>query len=243
MQPNENRPSSSRQTNYAYEQLAARIADGRVLRGGQLASERTLAEEIGVSRVTLRRAIDRHKTEGSLRSIQGAGTFVSSPVLREAPNNLLSFSRLAESRGLVATAELLNLEERAATVEEAENCGIAPGSPTAVIQRLRFLDGMPIAISRSLVPLHCAPQLLDADWNTASLYQELSQAGNPPVRADFAIEARLADNSESQHLGLVIGQPVLVTISTSFNAEGRVVEVANIVYRGDRYRFRSSVRA
>jgi GntR family transcriptional regulator len=233
----------STQTERVYREIKSRITDGRLSRGDRLAAERELCAELQVSRVTLRRALTRLNDEGTLRSIRGSGTFVASPVLGEPPNNLLSFSRLSTSRGLTASAVLIGLDEHAASIEEGERCGIAPGSPVVVIERIRLLDNIPVAISRSLVPLSCAPSVLHADWSTASLYDELSRAGNTPVRADYAIEAQPADRASAKLLHVSVGQPVLVTNSTSYAGDGRIIEIGQMTYRGDRYRFRSTLHA
>jgi GntR family transcriptional regulator len=224
-----------------YAELAARLADGRLRRGDRLPPERQLCRELDVSRVTLRRALAQLRDEGALQSVRGAGTFVTSPVLGEPQNNLLSFSRLSLSRGLRPSADLLNLDVRPATIEEGERCGIAPGTAVVSLERIRRLDDIPIAVSRSLIPLACAPTMLEVDWTTASLYDELSKSGNQPVRADYAIEAQGADHKTAALLKVGVGQPVLVVASTSYTSEGRAVEVGHMIYRGDRYRFRSSV--
>jgi DNA-binding GntR family transcriptional regulator len=229
------------QLHRVYTELSARLADGRLRRGDRLPSERRLCQELSVSRVTLRRALALLRDEGSLHSIQGAGTYVTSPVLGDPPNNLLSFSRLSLSRGLTPSAELLGLECRPASIEDGERCGIAPGTDVVSLERIRKLDGIPVAVSRSLIPLASAPSLLDVDWTTASLYDQLSAAGNKPVRADYAIEAQGADHTTASLLKVGAGQPVLVVASTSWSGDGRVVEVGHMIYRGDRYRLRSSV--
>jgi GntR family transcriptional regulator len=224
-----------------YTELAAQLGDGRLRLGDRLPPERQFCQELGVSRVTLRRALALLRADGTLYSIQGAGTYVASPVLGETPNNLLSFSRLAQARGLTPSAELLDLDAHPASIEEAESCSIAPGSTVVTLERIRKLDAIPVAVSHSLVPLACAPSLLDVDWSTGSLYGELARAGNKPVRADYAIGAQGADHPTARLLKVSVGQPVLVAMSTAFSRDGRVVEVGRMTYRGDRYRIRSSV--
>ena len=224
-----------------YDELSARLADGRLRRGDRLPPERRLCQELAVSRVTLRRALAMLRDEGSVHSVRGAGTYVTSPVLGETANNFLSFSRLSTSRGLTPTAELLALELRPASIEDGERCGIAPGAEVVSLERIRKLDGIPVAVSRSLIPLACAPSLFEVDWTSASLYDQLARAGNKPVRVDYAIEAQRADHLTAGLLKVSIGEPVLVVGSTSWGADGRVVEVGGMTYRGDRYRFRSTV--
>src|SRR3954454_15687928 len=89
------------------DELAGRIADGRLPRGIQLPTERELSEELAVSRVTVRRALAALRASGAVESFQGRGTFVAAPRVGEPPNALMSFSQLAASGGLTATASVL----------------------------------------------------------------------------------------------------------------------------------------
>ncbi len=230
-------------TDRIYGELLARITDGRLGDGSRLPNERLLAEQFGVSRVTIRRALARLRDERLIQSVQGAGTFVASAVLGETPNALTSFSRLAEARGLTAGAQVLSVVGRPATIEEAEQLIAAPGVDVVAIDRIRTLDGIPVAISSSVVPLACAPDLTTLDWSIASVFDELARAGHAPTRAAYSVEAQAADEAAAQLLNMPAGQPVLVTRSTSFSSTGRVVELASMIYRGDRYRFRSTLHA
>lgn len=237
------RPVAGALTDHVYSDLLARIGDGRLADGSRLPNERLLAAQYGVSRVTVRRALGRLRDERLIQSVQGAGTFVTPTVLGETPNALMSFSQLATARGLTAGAEVLDVRCRPATIEEAEQLLVAPGVEVASIDRIRTLDGIPVAISSSIVPCACAPGLTELDWSTASVYDELTRAGNAPTRADYSVEAQAADERAATLLRMSVGDPVLVTRSASFTATGRVVELASMIYRGDRYRFRSTLHA
>jgi GntR family transcriptional regulator len=226
-----------------YDELVARIADGRLPAGGRLPPERRLCEELDVSRATLRKALAALAKEGTIVAVQGRGTYAAPPRLTEPPNALLSFSGLAATKGLQARARVLAAAERPATISEGELFGIAPGAPLFELERLRMLDGLPVAIGHSLVPLGYAPELVAQDWTSASLYEVLSAAGSAPTRASYAIEARAAEARAAELLGVPVGAPVLVTEATSFALDGRCVEDSRLVYRGDRYRFRSTLTA
>lgn len=239
MAPTTNAPLHRR----VYAELGARIADGRLPRGGQLPTERELCQEFGVSRVTLRKALGALATAGAIEAFQGRGTFVSTPRLAEPPNPLMSFSRLAALGGLTATASVLAKLTRLSTIEEGERFRIAPGSPLFELERRRLLDGLPVAITRSVVPLAHAPQLPELDWTEVSLYDELTLAGYAPVRSDYSVEAQAADHRLSLTLDLALGLPVLVATSSSYSLDDRLIEQSRLVYRGDRYRFRATLTA
>lgn len=226
-----------------YEEIAARIASGSLQRGGQLPPEREFCQEMGVSRATVRRAIAALEDEGLIHAVQGRGTFVTVPRLVEPPNTLMSFTQLARERGTTAGAHVLRAEVRPSTLNEANRLRIAPGSPVFDLERLRTMDSMPIALDHSVVLLAAAPALPDADWSHASLYDLLTQAGNAPVRADCDVEARTADARWATQLEVAIGAPLLVAETSSYDRGERLVEIGRIVYRGDRYRFRSTLVA
>jgi GntR family transcriptional regulator len=226
-----------------HDELAARLADGRLPRGAQLPTERELGQELGVSRVTVRKALAALRAAGVVESFQGRGTFVAAPRLGEPPNALISFSQLAASGGLAATATVLAQEVRPATIEEGERFRIAPGSPLFDLERRRLLDGLPVAITRSVVPVAQAPHLPELDWSRASLYRELAAAGCPPVRSDCALEAQAADPRVAAELELPLAAPVLVAESSSYTLDDRLIELSRLVYRGDRYRFRATLLA
>jgi GntR family transcriptional regulator len=224
-------------------ELARRIAAGEVADEGRLPTERALCAEFGVSRVTVRRALAELAGDGLIYAVQGRGTFAAPARVDEPPNALLSFHQLAASRRLAAGARPLRSEVRPATISESELFEVAPGAALFALERLRTLDGLPVAVDHSLVPLAIAPELPEVDWAVESLYARLAAAGHAPVRADYAVEAQGADAPTAAALSLADGAPVLVAESLAHSAAGRVVDAGRIVYLGDRYRFRSTLLA
>ena len=131
---------------------------------------------------------------------------------------------------------------RAATIEEAEAFGIAPGAELVELERLRLLDGMPVAVDATRFPLARAPEALDVDFATISLYDVLERSGHPPVRAAYTRRGRSGvPERVGELLGLRPGDPVLVAETTAYDAGDRLVELARTHYRGDRYRFRATL--
>ncbi len=224
-----------------YRIVADQIASGVLAGGDRLPAERALCEQLGVSRATVRRALGELADDGLIESSIGRGSFVSSGPLVEPPNALLSLTELGSRRGLVPTARVLSAGVRAATVEESEAFGIAPGAELFVLERLRMLDGVPVAVDASRVPLARAPRLVAVDFATASLYATLTEAGAPPTRAGYTVEALPAAGPEAALLSIETDTPVLVTLTTAYDPADRVVELCRTVYRGDRYRFRATL--
>ncbi len=221
-----------------YRQIAKEIESGALQPGDRLPSERWLCDELGVSRATVRRAFEELAGDGLIEG-RGRGSFVTGDALVEPPNTLMSLSDLGRSRGLEASARVLSAEVRAATIDEAEAFGIAPGAELFELERLRLLDGIAVALDRARVPLAVAPELPALDFSSASLYETLDRAGSCVVRADYTTEARAADAYEAEQLGVVPGSPLLVASTVGYAEPDRLVELTHTAYRGDRYRFRA----
>lgn len=223
------------------EAIADQIRSGVISPGARLRSERALADQMGVSRVTVRRALDALADDGLVRATRGSGRFVSDTALAEPPNALLSFTELGAQRGLRATSQVLRAHVRPATLEEAEVFGVAPGADIFELDRLRLLDDVAVALDHSRIPLTVAPRLPTIDFETASLYAVLDEAGSLLVRADYSTEAVAADATQAHQLGVSPGSPLLLATTTSYDAADRVVELSRTVYRSDRYRFRATL--
>jgi GntR family transcriptional regulator len=223
------------------EELEAEIERGRRPVGSRLPPERALAEHFGVSRVTLRRALDELARAGTVAR-SGSGWMVASPAIGEPPNVLMSFSEMAASRRLKPGGRVLDRRQRPATIDEAEALGLAPGAPLFELERLRSLDDVPILIDRTRIPLSLAPGLYEMDLDGRSLYEVLEQNfGMRPTRARLTVEAIPADERRARLLGLEPGQPLLLCRQQSQDQTGRQIELCDMVYRGDRYRLRATL--
>src|SRR5215204_1049460 len=108
-----------------YRQIAREIESGALQPGDRLPSERWLCDELGVSRATVRRAIEELTADGLVEG-RGRGSFVTGDALAEPAGTLMSLSELGRSRGLQASARVLAAEVRAAPIDEAELFAIAP---------------------------------------------------------------------------------------------------------------------
>lgn len=221
--------------------LAEDLRAGSPGDAAHLPSERDLCARFGVSRVTVRRALRELEAEGLIAAAAGRGWFVRIQRFEEPENELLSFTAIAGTRGLRATARVLTARAREATLDEAERLGVAPGAPVVALDRLRLLDGVPLAIDRSLLPVSRVPGILERDWTSASLYEAMTEAGCAPVRADYVVRADAADADEGRLLELGQGRPVLRADQLSYDAAGRPVQLCRLTYRGDRYRFHASL--
>ena len=226
----------------AAAQLEAEIRSGRLGADERLMSERALADRLQVSRITIRRALAYLADKDLVRSSDRTGWFAG-PV-SEGSDVLLSFSDMGRRRGFRVTSQVLHCRQREASLAEAEELGIAPGSGVCDLARTRSFDGAVIAVTEAVVPQSLAPGLHEHDFATDSLYDVLrSQYRIRPARGRFAIQAAACEPAQARHLELRAGEPVLIFAQTGFDQLGRAFELARTVYRADRYLFRGTVVA
>ncbi|WP_200823512.1 GntR family transcriptional regulator [Actinacidiphila yanglinensis] len=221
--------------------IRGEIDRGVLQPGGRLPPERELCRQLGISRVTLRKALGSLVEAGVLNPSHGRGWYVAQSVQKkEWPNSLESFSETASRMGLKPHSKVLRAETTPASIDEAEQLGIAPGTPLFRLERVRFLEGVPIALDLTRLRQALVPDIEQVDFQERSLYSTLSAAGVEPVRADSTIEATKADEWAAEHLDLAPGDPVLVMRQLALSAQQEPLFVSTIRYAGDRYRLRTS---
>lgn len=225
----------------AVDLITKQIESGALQPGARLPPERELCQQLNISRVTLRKALNRLIEVGIVSASHGRGWFVSAGVSRkEWPNSLESFTETAKRMGLVASSTVLRAESSAATLDEAEELSIAPGTPLFHLDRVRLLDGVPTALDSTLIPVAVLPGWADIDFATASLYDAVTSGGTELVRADSTIEAREASDAIAESLGIAVGKPLLVMHQVVVDASDRPLFVSTINYSGERYRLRTN---
>jgi GntR family transcriptional regulator len=223
------------------ELIRDQIDKGVLKRGARLTPERELCEQLGISRVTLRRALRQLVEEGVLSASHGRGWYITQAAPRkEWPNRLESFSETAARMGLRTHSAVLRAESGAASLDEAEELGIAPGTPLFRLERVRFLEGVAIAVDLTRVPLSLVPGIGKVDFTSRSMYATLSEAGIEPMRADSTIEAAKADERTAELLNLAPGDPLLVMWQLALGARQEPLFTSSIHYAGERYRLRTS---
>lgn len=204
-----------------------------------LPAEREFADEMGVSRITVRKALDALVNEGLLIRRQGAGTFVAARVEKNF-SKLSSFTEDMISRGRVPHSAWLSRTEGQVTPEESLTLGLSPGAPVYRFNRIRYADGSPMALEYSTLAAFCMP---NPDFVEASLYEALEKTGHRPVRALQRLRAVLFTPEQADLLGVAARDPGLLIERRGFLRDGRAVEVTQSYYRGDAYDFVAELNA
>ena len=219
----------------AAQHLEQMIESGELPMGTRLDNEADLAGQLGLSKPTMRRAIEYLVGRGLLVRRRGIGTqVVQAKVTREIELTSL-YDDLAKS-GRNPSTTVVSFGTEPASDSIAAKLGIAAGAPVYVFERLRYAGAEPLALMRNHVPGQLM-RLSAADLETQGLY-DLFRANGISVRiAKQAIGARAATAAEARALGERKGAPLLTMERSAYDEQGRAVEHGRHVYRASRYSF------
>ena len=224
------------------ENLKEAIEAGTIAPGERLDNELELAEQLGVSRPTVRQAIQRLVQQGLVVRRRGLGTVVVGPrILRPVALTSL-YDDLAVAQRAPTTA-VLSLEEIAASDEIAQVLSLAVGTPVLSIERLRFADETPLAIMHNYLPAKLLQGRTEADLEQTGLYELLRSQGIQLHAADQVLAARRATAQEARLLQAPRSATVLTMTRTAFDLAGLPVEHGRHAYLADRYSFKMSLVA
>jgi GntR family transcriptional regulator len=184
----------------------------------RLPSERALAQQLGVSRPTVRRALDQLAAEGRLQRVHGSGTFASQrPVRAREPS-----------------ARLLAAREALAGASRSWRLGVSPREPVWHLERLRLAAGEPICLESIAIVKSLAPALLDHPLE-GSLSDVLAEHyGIDVVSAEQSIAATVLEAPAAELLDVPALSPALLVEHVSWDQHGRRVELTQSLFRGDR---------
>lgn len=208
--------------------------------GDAFPSEREIAEELGLSRGTLRNAVDALVAKGTLERVVGLGTFV--PRRQTAPRaTLTSFSEDMRRRGLVPASRVLRFEGTTATGWLAREMGLKVGAPVVYLQRLLFADGEPMAVDENYLPSEKLPGL-ERERAPRSLYEMLERRYGISLEwGEDQVEAIPASLVQSRLLGVGEGAPLLQLVRHAYSGD-ELMNYSACFYRADRYRISVPLR-
>ncbi|MFJ4918696.1 GntR family transcriptional regulator [Streptomyces sp. NPDC088725] len=216
-------------------QLEAAIEQGLLAPGSLLGNEIQLAGRLGLSRPTVRQAIQTLVDKGLLVRRRGVGTQVVHSRIKR-PLELSSLYDDLEAAGQRPATRVLRNTPEPATAEVAAALGVPEGSEVRLIERLRYAHDEPMAYLCNHLPadlIDYGTERLEA----TGLYRMLRAGGITLHSARQAIGARAATAEEAGRLTEPVGAPLLTMERVTFDDTGRAVEFGSHVYRASRYAF------
>jgi len=221
------------------QQLENAIQSGELKPGDRVDTEVELAARYGLSRPTVRQAIQELVTKGLLVRRRGVGTQVVNAHLRRPVELTSLYDDLVRANHLPST-RVLTLEHRPAPQAVAVELSVPTRSVLLYVERLRFDGGKPLAIMRNWLPVDLAPLTVE-DLEATGLYDLLRRSGVHIRVANQRIGASAATSAEARALKTKAGAPLLTMERISFDHSGRAIEYAHHSYRADVYQFETTL--
>ncbi len=221
--------------------LQSAIQSGAIPAGARLENEISIAEQLGLSRPTIRRAIQELVDKGLLVRRRGIGTqVVQGSVTRQV--ELTSLYEDLQSAHHEPGTQVLSLEVVEASDEVAAALGLDAGTEVLHLRRRRSTDGVPVAVLGNYLPRAFA-DISSEQLESRGLYQILRARGVAIRVAKQKIGARRAEGDEPELLEIEAGGPVLTMERVSFDQSGAAIEFGLHCYRPDLYRFETTLVA
>lgn len=215
--------------------LRSKIEDGTYGVDDQLPSEHQLSNQFGVSRITVRRALQTVENEGLIYRRQGLGSFVRDRRTRQGLVRLTDFAQDMAQAGLEASSKVLHHAQEPASADVAAQLDVDLETTVVRLDRLRLADDAPVAFDRTWLPLFYAQLLEGHDLAHETIYRILEREYEIPVlRGRYRITAVNAAEPVATTLGLSPGQAVLLIERRSQTQGDKPVYFQRRYYRSDR---------
>jgi GntR family transcriptional regulator len=222
--------------------IESQIRSGIWQPGDQVPSESDLGEKFHVSRTTVRQALGELVNQGMLTRVQGKGTFVAHPRIRQRLTRLTGFTEDFHTRLMKPASQILREEKEPALSRVASALRIPEGTPVIVLERLRLANELPMAVEISHLREDFFPSFTAQEFPGGSLYTYLAEKFNViPTTAHQDMEAIGCPQLQARLLGVPKNGPVLHIYRTTFDQAGRPFEQVESFYRGDRYVFQAEL--
>jgi GntR family transcriptional regulator len=205
--------------------------------GQALPAEPELEKRFGVSRITIRRALDELESEGLIIRRQGRGTFVREPPIMQEMSTLFSWTYAMRRMGYEIETRRCEIDLIEPSRELSSWLQLALQQRVVRIRRLRYAAGAPVCLMTNYLPEGLIPDLLEQGLRHESLYTTLVEHQLIPVHAADRVEARAATAWEAELLQIAPQSPLLQVTRISYDAGGHPLDVAVVSSRADRYSY------
>jgi len=220
-----------------YDGFSQLIESSELKAGDLIPSERELCDQLKVSRMTVRAAMDELVRDGLLIRKHGSGTVVSATKITKNALGFMSFSEDMHSRDMIPSSKVLAFTEMVADDLIASQLGIQAQAKIVYCERVRLANDEPMALEKGFLSYDRFPGILQYDLTARSLYNLLENEYDCyPVVAEEIIEAVILNEKEARLLGVTRGSPALLAKRITRDTKGIIIETVQTLYRADRYR-------
>lgn len=214
------------------KQIIGQIQSGELKPGDKLPSERELAENLNVSRITARQAIESLLEGGLIYREQGRGSFIAERKMHGI-QGFSSFTDDQRSRGVTPGSKVVRMELIQPDEELCKQLKIKVGDSAIHLTRIRMADDDPMALQTTYIPHSICPGLEEEDLNNRSLFRLLREEYFiHPAWTEAEVRALLPTKEEAELLNIGLDEPVLVVDGVTYTDSFDLVEVVRTVYHG-----------
>jgi len=218
--------------------LVGEITDGGLKIGDQLPTEESLVARFGVSRITVRRAIQNLVSRGLVEIRRGKGTFVAAPKITQDLTELSGFVEDMHALGRKPTARVIAKEIVTADATVASQLALTKGERVVRIRRVRLADGIPLSFDETFLPLEIGKKIITNNLKVEPIFSLLERKyGVPLIEAEYKLDAVAAETEVAAALKVKQRSPIFRIERTSYSTGSRPVDYERLYYRGDLVRF------
>jgi GntR family transcriptional regulator len=217
--------------------IERKIASGEWPPETLIPTELELVSAYGISRTTVRQALDELVQEGRIQRKRGRGTHVAAPKIAQTLAQLTGFAEELALRGMEPVLTILACAMDTAGSRAADALGLSPASPVLHIRRLVSVGGAPLFVDQSYFPADLAP-LLDRDQiERQPIYRLLEAGGRGPADGEQWLGAVALDEETARLLRVERSVPGLAITRITRDVLGQPIEYTQVTYRSDRYEY------
>src|SRR6266850_5616520 len=218
--------------------LASEISDGDLNVGDQLPTEDSLISRFGVSRITVRRAVQNLVSRGLVEIRRGKGTFVAAPKITQELTELSGFVEDMHALGRKPTARVIDKEIVTADATVASQLALTKGERVVRIRRVRLADGIPLSFDETYLPLEIGKKIITNNLKAEPIFSLLERKYDVPlIEAEYKLDAVPAEAEVAAALKVKQRSPIFRIERTSYSTGGRPVDYERLHYRGDLVQF------
>ena len=197
-----------------------------------------MAQEFGVSRITIRQSVQNLIRRGLLEIRRGKGTFVTQPKITQELRELRGFVEDMQTLGRHASARVLDKQIVPANATVSHQLELSKGSMVVRIQRIRLADHTPLSFDETYLPLEIGEKIIEDQLETEPIFSLLEQKYEIQLlEADYCLEAISADPTVAKALRIDAGSPIFLIERTSYREGHHPIDYERLHYRGDQVRF------